>query len=133
MSNPLIEGTPPTIRPTVSYALSVWRTPLGLFILFAVVLTALFAKWLGHLVVYVAASNLHSYILLVPIVSAYLFYDRRSRLPGSYKSSPLLALTSLLVGLTALLLARIASRLAAEDYLTFVALSFVCLLAAAGF
>jgi len=133
MSNPLIEGTPPTIRPTVSYRVSVWRTPLGRFILFAVVLTALFAKWLGHLVVYVAASNLHSYILLVPIVSAYLFYDRRSRLPGSYKSSPLLALTSLLVGLTALLLARIASRLAAEDYLTFVALSFVCLLAAAGF
>jgi len=133
MPNPLIEGTPSASGPTVVHALHGRRTSLRYFILFGVVLTALFAKWLAHLAVYVARSNLHSYILLVPIVSAYLFYDRRDRLPRSYKSSPLLALISLLVSVTALFFAMTTSTPAIDDYLTLVALSFVCLLAAGGF
>ena len=53
---------------------------------FAVVLLAVFAWPLLSLIGYAATSDLHSYILLIPFVSAYLLYLRRDQLPKNYAS-----------------------------------------------
>lgn len=109
------------------------RTPLGRFVWFGVLLTALFAKGLVHLAEYAAGSNLHSYILLVPAISAYLLYDRRNRLPQTYASSPGLGAAVAIIGLGALFFALTLARSGTGDYLTLLAASFVCLLSAGGF
>lgn len=59
------------------------RTRLGRFVWFAVLLTLLFSKALIALVMHISNSNLHSYILLVPFISAYLIYIRRDQLPST--------------------------------------------------
>src|SRR5881275_2966493 len=51
---------------------------------FAIVLLAAFAQPLLALINYAARSELYSYILLVPFVSAYLLYLRRDQLPKNY-------------------------------------------------
>jgi len=109
------------------------RTPLGRFVWFGVLLTALFSKGLVDLVVYVARSNLHNYILLVPVMSAYLIYDRRDRLPQTHSSSPGWGGALMIAGLTALFFALTLPRSAAGAHLSLLAASFVCLLAAGGF
>src|SRR5262249_34059314 len=50
----------------------------------AIVLPAAFAQPLLMLIRYAAGSQLYSYILLVPFVSAYLLYLRRDELPKNY-------------------------------------------------
>src|SRR5229473_947595 len=81
-------------------------------------------------------SQLDSYIVLVPFVSAYLIYDRRKRLPKEYGFS-LWAIIPLVAGIialtTALSLHRSGDSLSNHDYLALMALSFVCFLAAGGF
>src|ERR1051326_1207725 len=59
----------------------------GRFVLFLAVLSLAFSKPLIELVVYAARSNLHSYILLVPIISGYLIYSRWHQLPKTYQTS----------------------------------------------
>src|SRR5438445_4841227 len=51
------------------------------FIAFAILLTMLFIKPLFSLVTRAAHSELDSYIVLVPFVSAYLIYTRRKQIP----------------------------------------------------
>src|SRR5947209_2188307 len=99
-----------------------WRSHLGRFVWFLVALTALFSKPLGALVLYVAHSNLHSYILLVPPISAYLIYNRNDRLPKSYGSCPGLAAIPFLVGLLALAVALRSRTFIGGDYLSLMAL-----------
>ena len=53
---------------------------------FAAVLLAVFARPLLSLIGYAATSELHSYALLIPFVSAYLLYLRRDQLPKNYAS-----------------------------------------------
>jgi exosortase C (VPDSG-CTERM-specific) len=109
-----------------------WRL-IG-FLGFAILLTAGFAKPLIGLAIHAARSDLHSYILLVPFISAYLIYIRRDQLPKRYNSSPGWAAIPLLGGLGSLIAAWTQSGgLSRNDYLTLMALSFVCLLAAGGF
>jgi exosortase C (VPDSG-CTERM-specific) len=74
-----------------------WRFWSG--ICFAIVLLAVFARPLLMLISYVAGSELHSYVLLVPFVSAYLLYLRRDQLPKKHSTDLLLALVSLAAGL----------------------------------
>ena len=66
---------------------------------FAIVLLAAFARPLLALISYAAGSQLYSYILLIPFVSAYLLYLRRDQLPKNYVVDLPLAIVSLAAGL----------------------------------
>jgi exosortase C (VPDSG-CTERM-specific) len=104
---------------------------------FAIVLVAAFAQPLLMLIRYAAGSQLYSYILLVPFVSAYLLYLRRNQLPKNYSIDLPLAILSLTIGLGILAFTwwlHFAERAPANnDYLVLLTLSFLCCLAAGGF
>jgi exosortase C (VPDSG-CTERM-specific) len=112
------------------------RGPAG-FLLFGIFLVAVFSKPLLSLAVYVAGEELHSHILLIPLVSAYLIYIRRHTLPTDYTFSVRWALIPLFAGGISLAAAWtpgvFGSPLGHNDYLALMALSFVCFLAAGGF
>jgi exosortase C (VPDSG-CTERM-specific) len=104
---------------------------------FVVVLSAIFGHSLLTLIKYAASSQLHSYILLIPFVSAYLLYQRRDQLPKNYVSDLPLAIISLTGGLFVLVLTyslHLAGRaLSIGDRLTLLTISLLCCLAAGGF
>jgi exosortase C (VPDSG-CTERM-specific) len=112
------------------------RSLIG-FSLFAVFLVAAFSKPLFSLAVYAAGQQLHSHILLIPFVSAYLIYIRRHSLPTDYTFSPGWAMIPLVAGVIALAAAWtpgvFRGPLSQNDYLALMALSFVGFLAAGGF
>jgi exosortase C (VPDSG-CTERM-specific) len=112
-----------------------WRFWSGTF--FAVVLLATFGRPLLMLIGYVAGSQLHSYILLIPFVSAYLLYLRRDQLPKNYVIDLPLAIISLAGGLLVLAFVYwldLAGRAPAiNERLVLLTLSFLCCLAAGGF
>src|SRR5207247_11137026 len=64
---------------------------------FTIVLLAAFARPLLALINYAAGSQLYSYILLVPFVSAYLLYLRRVRSRTKYGADLPLAIVSLAI------------------------------------
>jgi exosortase C (VPDSG-CTERM-specific) len=90
---------------------------------------------LTALTIYAAGTDLHSHIVLIPFVSAYLIYIRRMRLPAEYVSSLGRAAFFLVAGFAALLASGgvFNFALSQNDSLSATALSFVCLLAAGGF
>ena len=104
---------------------------------FAVVLAAVFGHSLLTLIKYAASSQLHSYILLIPFVSAYLLYIRRDQLPKKYSVDLPLAIVSLGIGLGILIFTYwldFAGRAPGiNDRLTLLTISFLCCLAAGGF
>jgi exosortase C (VPDSG-CTERM-specific) len=104
---------------------------------FAIVLLAAFARPLLALVNYAAGSELYSYILLVPFVSAYLLYLRRDQLPKTLVTDVPLAVVSLAAGLGVLVLIYwldfVRQRPSDNDRLALLTLSFLCFLAAGGF
>jgi exosortase C (VPDSG-CTERM-specific) len=104
---------------------------------FATVLLAAFAQPLLTLINYAAGSQLFSYILLVPFVSAYLLYLRRTQLPKEHVIDFPLAIVSLAGGLGVLVFTYwldFAVRAPADnDRLVLLTLSFLCCLAAGGF
>ena len=104
---------------------------------FAIVLLAVFAQSLLALINYAARSQLYSYILLVPFVSAYLFYLRRDQLPKKYAADLPLAIVSLAGGLGVLVFtywSDFAGRAPANNNrIVLLTLSFLCCLAAGGF
>jgi len=112
-----------------------WR--LFTFLLFTAGLIAAFAGLLVSLAVHASGSQLHSHILLIPFVTAYLIYIRRKQLPNEYNFSPGWATVAALVGLMGLIAACaptvFGQRLSHNDYLALMASSFICLLAAGGF
>jgi exosortase C (VPDSG-CTERM-specific) len=112
-----------------------WRFWSGMC--FAIVLLAVFARPLLMLISYAAGSQLHSYVLLVPFVSAYLLYLRRDQLPKKYSTDLLLALVSLAVGLGLFACTQsleIAARAPAiNTRIVLLTSSFLCCLAAGGF
>ncbi len=91
------------VRPSLSWrnARQALHTRVAAFLGFAVLLTAVFIKPLFSLAAGAIQSQLDSYIVLVPFVSAYLIYDRRKRLPKEYGFS-LWAIIPLLAGIIAL-------------------------------
>jgi len=113
----------------------IWRFWSGAC--FAVLLLAAFGQSLLMLISHAARSQLHSYILLVPFVSAYLVYIRRDQLPKNYVVDLPLAIVSLAGGLGVLMFTYwmdFAGRSPAiNDRLTLLTLSFLCCLAAGGF
>jgi exosortase C (VPDSG-CTERM-specific) len=104
---------------------------------FAVVLAAVFGHSLLTLIKYAASSQLHSYILLIPFVSAYLLYIRRDQLPKKYSVDLPLAIVSLAIGLGILIFTYwldFAGRAPGiNDRLTSLTISFLCCLTAGGF
>ena len=100
----------------------------------ATLLLLAFAPTLWALAVHAAGSDLHSHVLLIPFVSAYLIYIQRERLPKRFVSSPAAGVLAGMAGLAALLAARLAgTSLSGNDYLTLMTLSFLCFLVALGF
>jgi exosortase C (VPDSG-CTERM-specific) len=112
-----------------------WRFWSGMC--FAIVLLAVFARPLLMLISYVAGSELHSYVLLVPFVSAYLLYLRRDQLPKKHSTDLLLTLVLLTAGLGLFAYTHsleVAARAPAiNTRIVLLTLSFLCCLAAGGF
>jgi len=101
-----------------------------------VVLSAIFGHSLLTLIKYAASSQLHSYILLIPFVSAYLLYQRRDQLPKNYVSDLPLAMISLTGGLFVLALTyslHLGRAPSIGDRVTLLTISLLCFLAAGGF
>jgi exosortase C (VPDSG-CTERM-specific) len=102
-----------------------------------ILLLAAFGQPLLALANYAAHSALHSHILLIPFVSAYLLYIRRDQLPRSYVADLPLGIVLLAGGLGVLLFTywlNFAGRAPADNYyLVLLTLSFLCCLAAGGF
>jgi exosortase C (VPDSG-CTERM-specific) len=102
-----------------------------------IVLLAAFAQPLLALVNYAARSDLHSYILLVPFVSAYLLYLRRDQLPKNHVTDFWLAIVSLATGASIFIFSYwsnfTARAPAGHDRIGPLILSFLCCLAAGGF
>jgi exosortase C (VPDSG-CTERM-specific) len=107
------------------------------FLFFSILLVAAFSKPLFSLAVYAAGQSLHSHILLIPFVSAYLIYVRRHSLPTDYTFSPGWAMIPLVAGGIALAAAWLPSvfggPLSQNDYLALMALSFISFVGAGGF
>jgi len=104
---------------------------------FIALLIVVFFNPLLSLVVYAAKTDLDSHILLVPFISAYLIYIRRKQLPKDYIFVPGLAMVPLVAGLAAFAagwgLRMSVSSFSHNDFLSLMALSFICFLAAGGF
>jgi exosortase C (VPDSG-CTERM-specific) len=117
----------------------VHRSMWGLWsaVCFAVVLIAVFAQPLLSLIRYAAGSQLYSYILLVPIVSAYLLYLRRDQLPKDYASDLPLGSLFLFAGLCVLAftygLDFMGRALPVNGRILLLTFSFLCCLTAGGF
>jgi exosortase C (VPDSG-CTERM-specific) len=123
------------IKCSASSHRKLWRVLGG--VCFAIVLLAAFGKPLVALISYAAGSQLYSYILLVPFVSAYLLYLRRDQLPKDYVVDLPLGIPSLACGLGVLLftywLDFVGRAPANNDRLALLTSSFLCCLAAGGF
>lgn len=104
---------------------------------YVILLLAAFGQPLLALANYAAHSSLHSYILLIPFVCAYLLYLRRDQLPKEYSADLPLGIMLLACGLGLFLVTRwptFVGYLPADNYhLTLLALSFLCCIAAGGF
>jgi exosortase C (VPDSG-CTERM-specific) len=122
------ESTPPSSRKT-------WRFWNG--VCFVIGLLAVFGHPLLSLANYAAHSDLHSYILLVPFVSAYLLYLRRNQLPKKYVVDFVPGIVLLACGLGILLftywLDFVRGAPVANYYFVLLTLSFLCCLGAGGF
>ena len=124
--------------PMLGQALPWWRDPRVIaYGSFAVALVLSFAQPLYALAVHAAGSDLHSHILLVPLISAYVLRLNSRRLPGEYKSSLGFASIPFFAGVAALASALrwagVTPPLSHNDYLALMAFAFVCLLVAGGF
>ena len=101
---------------------------------YIVVLALFFIRPLANLMLYAAGSDLHSHILLVPLVAGYLLKTQRPSLPAPGRRSGGGAAVFVAVGVAALAAAfNWRETLSVNDHLALVALAFVSLLAAGGF
>ena len=104
---------------------------------FLVVLSCFFFWPLRDLAVLSAGSELHSQILLIPFVFAYLLFIRRGGLPRDSSSSFTWSIPFLVAGAIALVIGfvypRWSSLVSPNDHLAVTILAFVCFVAAGGF
>ena len=107
---------------------------IGAFAGWIAAATLAFIQPLTRLMLYSAESPLLSYIPLVPVVAAYLFYVRRTRLTTAYRSSIGGAVVLGGIGGAALAAAiGLSGRLSVNDGLALTTLAYVCVVAAGGF
>jgi exosortase C (VPDSG-CTERM-specific) len=110
------------------------RARIGGFEVYLLVLTLLFIQPLWRLAAHAANSDLHSHILLVPLVSAYLLYLRRGQALAAQTGSKVAATVLSVAGAGALLAwFGLRGRLSVNDGLALAALAFISFVAAGGF
>lgn len=109
-----------------------WRNFSGM----AAVLVLAFSVPLYELARFAAASELYSYILLIPFISGYLVWLQRGKLPPFSGPARLPAAVFFLGGLAALagygLVRHAGSHLSEDDFLALMMTAFVLLLAGGG-
>jgi exosortase C (VPDSG-CTERM-specific) len=110
---------------------------LWAFGLATAVLVLGFSRPLYDLMRFAAGSQLYSYILLIPLISLYLIWLRRQKLPRPSEPAYKFPASALLAGSVGLvgywLMARSSSRLALVDSLALTTCSFLLFLLGAGF
>jgi exosortase C (VPDSG-CTERM-specific) len=112
-----------------------WRPWTGACYL--ILLLAAFGKPFLAFADYAAHSSLHSYILLIPLVSAYVLYVRRDQMPKTYATDFCLGIMLSACGLVLFMFpswVNFVGHGSTDNYqFTLLALSFLCCLAAGGF
>ena len=109
------------------------RLPLSRgFAGFALLVTLLYGGVLAGLVRHAAQSELHSHILLMPLLVGYLLFRQNAQLPRSFKTSKAAAIGWALAGVCALVLVN-ASSLSANDALALKMFSYLCILMAGAY
>jgi exosortase C (VPDSG-CTERM-specific) len=101
--------------------------------IYLVILCGAFALPLRAFATYARHSDVHSYVLLIPFVTAYLIYIRWKQLSRELSSSWGYALLSAAAGTGALLASLHFTELGQNDYMTLIAFSFVCFVIAGTF
>src|SRR5207248_7452720 len=101
--------------------------------IYLVILCGAFALPLRAFIAYARHSEVHSYVLLIPFVTAYLIYLRWKSLSHELSSSLGFALLLAAAGIGALLASQHFGDLGQNDYMTLIALSFVCFVIAGTF
>ena len=94
--------------------------------IYLVILCGAFALPLWEFATYARHSDVHSYVLLIPFVTAYLIYIRWKQLSRELSSSWGYALLLAAVGTGALFASLHFTELGQNDHMTLIALSFVC-------
>jgi len=104
------------------------------FVCYLVLLLFLFLQPLTSLTLYAAQSDLHSHILLVPLITAYLLCVQRGRQSSAYRSSIAGTVAVGGIGIAALVTGiEWRGSLSLNDGLALMALAFVSFVAAGGF
>jgi len=130
---------PKTESPTVEDVIDQPRAPASInkrfvgWCLYLVILCGAFALPLRAFVTYARNSDVHSYGLLIPFVTAYLIYIRWKQLSRELSSAWGYALLLTATGTGALLASLRFTELGQNDYMTLIALSFVCFAIAGAF
>ena len=101
--------------------------------IYLVILCGAFALPLREFVAYTRHSEVHSYVLLIPFVTAYLIYIRWKHLSRELSSAWGYALLLAASGTGALLASLHFTELGRNDCMTLIALSFVCFVIAGTF
>ena len=101
--------------------------------IYLAILCGAFALPMREFVTYAKHSDVHSYVLLIPFVTAYLIYIRWNHLSREFSSAWGLALLLAATGAGALLASLHFFELGQNDYMTLIALSFVCFVIAGAF
>src|SRR5437762_6496912 len=130
---------PNTESPTAEDVIDQSRAPVSInkrflgWCLYLVILCGAFALPLSAFVTYARHSDVHSYVLLIPFVTAYLIYIRWKHLSRQLSSAWALAALLAAAGAGALLASVHFTELGQNDYMTLIALSFVCFVIAGTF
>jgi len=130
---------PNTESPTAENVIDQSRAPVSInkrfvgWCIYLVILCGAFALPLREFATYARHSDVHSYVLLIPFVTAYLIYIRWKHLSRELSSSWGYALLSAAAGTGALLANLHFTELGQNDYMTLIALSFVCFAIAGAF
>ena len=110
---------------------------LKAFLAFSVLLALAFSRPLIALVTHAFRTDIHSHIVLIPFISAYLIYVRRKELPLDYVCTPgwasLLLAAGFVTSAAAAGLFPNLPPLTQNDSLSMMTLSFICFFAAGGF
>ncbi len=130
---------PNTESPTAEDVIDQRRAPVSInkrfvgWCIYLVILCGVFALPLREFATYARHSEVHSYVLLIPFVTAYLIYIRWKQLSRELSSSWGYALLSAAAGTGALLASQHFTELGQNDYMTLIAFSFVCFVIAGAF
>lgn len=103
---------------------------------FLTLLVIVFARDLYALAFHAAGNELHSHILLVPFISAYLISIERAKLPRVYRPSVVPGFIAALAGVAAVVWARVLrghGGITPNDYLSLTTLALILLLVGGGF